>query len=82
MSYDNLNQMTINENEYDDLCLKYGKARVDREIELELESKEDAFNSYMSKRNKAIKELWEHLKSSLERPFQFFLKPLQDGLKR
>lgn len=56
MSYDNLNQMTINENEYDDLCLKYGKARVDREIELELESKEDAFNSYMSKRNKAIKD--------------------------
>lgn len=56
MSYDNLDKMTINENEYDELCLKYGKARVDREIELELESKEDAFNSFMSKRNKAIKD--------------------------
>lgn len=56
MSYDNLDKMTINEDEYDQLCLKYGKARVDREIELELESKEDAFNRYMSNRNKAIKE--------------------------
>lgn len=54
MSYDNLNQMTIDENEYDDLCFKFGKSRVDREIELELESKEDAYNSFMSKRNKAI----------------------------
>ena len=41
MSYDKLNSFRIDgENEYDDLCLKYGKARVDREIELELESKE------------------------------------------
>ena len=56
MSYENLDQMTINDNEYEELCLKYGKARVDREIELELESKEDAFNRYMSNRNKALKE--------------------------
>lgn len=56
MSYDNLDKMTINEDEYDQLCLQYGKARVDREIELELESKEDAFNRYMANRNKAIKE--------------------------
>lgn len=56
MSLDNLDKMTINENEYDDLCLRYGKARVDREIDLELESKEDAFNRYMSNRNKAIRE--------------------------
>ena len=56
MSYDNLNKMTINEDEYDDLCLKYGKARVDREIDLELESKEDAFNRYMTNRNRAIRE--------------------------
>ncbi len=56
MSYDNLDKMTINEDDYDGLCLKYGKARVDREIQLELESKEDAFNSFMSKRNKAIKD--------------------------
>lgn len=55
MSYDKLNSFRIDgENEYDDLCLKYGKARVDREIELELESKENAFNAFMSKRNKAI----------------------------
>lgn len=55
MSYDKLNSFRINgENEYDDLCLKYGKARVDREVELELESKENAFNAFMSKRNKAI----------------------------
>ena len=56
MSYENLDKMTIDEDGYDDLCLKYGKARVDREIELELESKEDAFNAFMSKRNKAIKD--------------------------
>lgn len=56
MSYDNLDKMTIDADEYDDLCLKYGKARVDREITLELESKDNAFNSFMSKRNKAIQD--------------------------
>ena len=56
MSYDELNKFSIGENEYDELCLKYGKARVDREIEIELESKEDAFNRFMSNRNKAAKD--------------------------
>ena len=55
MSYDKLDKFRIDgEDEYNELCLKYGKDRVDREIDLELESKENAFNAFMSKRNRAL----------------------------
>lgn len=43
----------INEVGYDELCMKYGKHLVDKEIELELESKDLAYQSFMSKINKA-----------------------------
>lgn len=49
-----LDKFNLTDQLYDDLCLTYGKHRVDREISLELESKENAFNSFMSKRSKAI----------------------------
>lgn len=52
--YENMDKFSINEDSYDSLCLTYGKHRVDREIEIELESKDNAFNAFMSKRNKAI----------------------------
>lgn len=52
--YENADKFSITENSYDDMCLKYGKYRVDREIDLELESKDNAYNAFMSKRNKAI----------------------------
>lgn len=54
--YENADKFSIHENSYDDLCLKYGKYRVDREIDLELESKDNAYNAFMSKRNKAISD--------------------------
>lgn len=54
--YENADKFSINENNYDDMCLKYGKYRVDREIDLELESKDNAYNAFMSKRNKAISD--------------------------
>lgn len=54
--YENADKFSINENSYDDMCLKYGKYRVDREIDLELESKDNAYNAFMSKRNKAISD--------------------------
>lgn len=54
--YENADKFSIHENSYDDLCLKYGKYRVDREINLELESKDNAYNAFMSKRNKAISD--------------------------
>lgn len=54
--YENTDKFSINENSYDDMCLKYGKYRVDREIDLELESKDNAYNAFMSKRNKAISD--------------------------
>ena len=54
--YENADKFSINENYYDDMCLKYGKYRVDREIDLELESKDNAYNAFMSKRNKAISD--------------------------
>lgn len=54
--YDKLENFSCDDNEYEELCLKYGKARVDREIDLELESRENAYNSFMSKRNKAIQD--------------------------
>lgn len=57
MSYcENTDKFSIDENSYDDMCLKYGKYRVDREIDLELESKDNAYNAFMSKRNKAISD--------------------------
>ena len=43
----------INEVGYDELCMKYGKHLVDKEIELELESKDLAYQAFMSKINKA-----------------------------
>ena len=52
--YENMDKFSIDEDSYDSLCLTYGKHRVDREIEIELESKDNAFNAFMSKRNKAI----------------------------
>lgn len=54
--YENAEKFSIDENNYDDMCLKYGKYRVDREIDLELESKDNAYNAFMSKRNKAISD--------------------------
>lgn len=54
--YENADKFSIDENNYDDMCLKYGKYRVDREIDLELESKDNAYNAFMSKRNKAISD--------------------------
>lgn len=54
--YENTDKFSIDENDYDDMCLKYGKYRVDREIDLELESKDNAYNAFMSKRNKAISD--------------------------
>lgn len=54
--YENTDKFSIDENSYDDMCLKYGKYRVDREIDLELESKDNAYNAFMSKRNKAISD--------------------------
>lgn len=48
--------LRISENTYDDLCLKYGKTRVDREIDLEFESKELAYNSFMANLNKKTSE--------------------------
>lgn len=54
--YENVDKFSIDENCYDDMCLKYGKYRVDREIDLELESKDNAYNAFMSKRNKAISD--------------------------
>lgn len=54
--YENADKFSIDENCYDDMCLKYGKYRVDREIDLELESKDNAYNAFMSKRNKAISD--------------------------
>lgn len=54
--YENADKFSINENNYDDMCLKYGKYRVDREIDLELESKDNAYNAFISKRNKAISD--------------------------
>lgn len=54
--YENADKFSIDENDYDDMCLKYGKYRVDREIDLELESKDNAYNAFMSKRNKAISD--------------------------
>lgn len=54
--YENADKFSIDENSYDDMCLKYGKYRVDREIDLELESKDNAYNAFMSKRNKAISD--------------------------
>lgn len=54
--YENADKFSIDENCYDDMCLKYSKYRVDREIDLELESKDNAYNSFMSKRNKAISD--------------------------
>lgn len=54
--YENADKFSINENSYDDMCLKYGKCCVDREIDLELESKDNAYNAFMSKRNKAISD--------------------------
>lgn len=54
--YENADKFFIDENNYDDMCLKYGKYRVDREIDLELESKDNAYNAFMSKRNKAISD--------------------------
>lgn len=54
--YENADKFSIDENNYDDMCLKYDKYRVDREIDLELESKDNAYNAFMSKRNKAISD--------------------------
>lgn len=54
--YENADKFFIDENNYDNMCLKYGKYRVDREIDLELESKDNAYNAFMSKRNKAISD--------------------------
>lgn len=54
--YENADKFSIDENNYDDMCLKYGKYRVDREIDLELESKDNAYNAFMSKCNKAISD--------------------------
>lgn len=54
--YENADKFSIDENNYDDMCLKYGKYRIDREIDLELESKDNAYNAFMSKRNKAISD--------------------------
>lgn len=54
--YENADKFSIDENNYDGMCLKYGKYRVDREIDLELESKDNAYNAFMSKRNKAISD--------------------------
>lgn len=54
--YENADKFSIDENNYDDMCLKYGKYRVDREFDLELESKDNAYNAFMSKRNKAISD--------------------------
>lgn len=54
--YENADKFSIDGNSYDDMCLKYGKYRVDREIDLELESKDNAYNAFMSKRNKAISD--------------------------
>lgn len=54
--YENAEKFSIDESNYDDMCLKYGKYRVDREIDLELESKDNAYNAFMSKRNKAISD--------------------------
>lgn len=48
-----INSIRINEVGYDELCLKYGKHLVDKEIELELESKDLAYQAFMSKINKA-----------------------------
>lgn len=48
-----ISSIRINEVGYDELCLKYGKHLVDKEIELELESKDLAYQSFMSKINKA-----------------------------
>lgn len=48
-----VSSIRINEVGYDELCLKYGKHLVDKEIELELESKDLAYQSFMSKINKA-----------------------------
>lgn len=48
-----INSIRINECGYDELCLKYGKHLVDKEIELELESKDLAYQAFMSKINKA-----------------------------
>lgn len=42
--------------DYDQLVDLYGRDRVDREIDIELSSKEDAFNSFMANRNKAIED--------------------------
>ena len=54
--YEKMDKFSIDEYSYDDMCLKYGKYRVDREISLELESKDNAYNAFMSKRNKAISD--------------------------
>lgn len=48
-----IDSIRINECGYDELCLKYGKHLVDKEIELELESKDLAYQAFMSKINKA-----------------------------
>lgn len=48
-----IDSIRINECGYDELCLKYGKRLVDKEIELELESKDLAYQAFMSKINKA-----------------------------
>lgn len=48
-----IDSIRINEVGYDELCMKYGKHLVDKEIELELESKDLAYQSFMSKVNKA-----------------------------
>lgn len=48
-----IDSIRINECGYDELCLKYGKDLVDKEIELELESKDLAYQAFMSKINKA-----------------------------
>lgn len=48
-----ISSIRINEVGYDELCLKYGKHLVNKEIELELESKDLAYQSFMSKINKA-----------------------------
>ena len=42
----------INECGYDELCQKYGKSLVDKEIALEIESKELAYNAFMANLNK------------------------------
>ena len=48
-----IDSIRINECGYDELCLKYGKHLVDKEVELELESKDLAYQAFMSKINKA-----------------------------